>query len=58
MKQGIKRFREPSLKPGNKNNVFHLVVNLIEETYDCLPRNFTYLTVVGVPAALIYVYLV
>lgn len=44
MKAGVKRFNNATLDPGSKSNVFHLVTNLIEETYDSLPRTLTYLT--------------
>ena len=46
MKKGLARFKDASLKIRDKNNVFHLITNLIEETYDSLPRTFTYITII------------
>lgn len=47
MKAGISRFRGATLDQSSKSNVFHLLTNMIEETYDCLPRTLTYLTILG-----------
>lgn len=42
MQSGIARFKHANLKWGDKSNVWHLIVNLIEETFDTLPRTMTY----------------
>jgi len=53
MKKGLARFKDASLKFRDKNNVFHLIVNLIEETYDSLPRTFTYITIILLVAMIV-----
>lgn len=50
MKSLGRRLSRPSLNPANREHfVPHVLVAVVEETYDQLPRNLTYLTVVGVP---------
>ena len=49
MAVGIVRLKSASLRIG-QNNVFHILTNFIEETYDKLPRTLTYLTIIAIPA--------
>ena len=52
-KRNLSRLKKPSLDPRNREHfVPHVLVAMIEETYDQLPRTLTYLTVVGVPLAI------
>ena len=41
MRLGTERFKTASLRFDN-TNVFHLIMNLIEETFDRLPRTLAY----------------
>ena len=42
MAEGLKRFKHAGLK-FDKHNVFHLLQNLVTETFRALPRTFGYL---------------
>jgi len=44
---GFYRLKGSSFRMDN-TNVFHVLTNFIEETYDKLPRTLTYLTIVSV----------
>lgn len=44
--RNLRRLKKPSLDPRNREHfVPHVLVAMIEETYDQLPRTLTYLTV-------------
>lgn len=52
--RNLSRLKKPSLDPRNREHfVPHVLVAMIEETYDQLPRTLTYMTVVGIPLALL-----
>jgi hypothetical protein len=52
-KRNLSRLKKPSIDPRNREHfVPHVLVAIIEETYDQLPRTLTYLTVIGVPLAI------
>jgi len=46
MAMGFYRLKGASLSRG-KTNVFHVLTNLLEETFDKLPRTLTYLTILS-----------
>jgi hypothetical protein len=46
MAVGFHRLKGSSLR-FDKTNVFHVLTNFIEETFDKLPRTLTYLTILG-----------
>jgi len=46
MAVGFYRLKGSSLRMDN-TNVFHVLTNFIEETFDKLPRTLTYLTILG-----------
>jgi len=48
MKVGLSRFHRGTWNPLEQENYLHLIVNLLEETIDALPRTITYSLIVGV----------